>query len=47
MTAFNVVGESPSSAPVEVFVGEAGMCLCLIRINPVTQFSNLNHKLAR
>lgn len=24
MTAYNIVGESPASAPVEVFVGEAG-----------------------
>lgn len=24
LTAFNIVGESPASAPVEVFVGEAG-----------------------
>lgn len=24
MTAYNIIGESPASAPVEVFVGEAG-----------------------
>lgn len=24
MTAYNVIGESPTSTPVEVFVGEAG-----------------------
>jgi len=28
MTAYNVIGESPPSAPVEVFVGEAGKRLC-------------------
>lgn len=28
MTAYNVIGESPPSAPVEVFVGEAGKWLC-------------------
>lgn len=28
MTAYNVVGESPASAPVEVFVGEAGKPPC-------------------
>lgn len=26
MTAYNIIGESPTSAPVEVFVGEAGRC---------------------
>lgn len=24
MTAYNIIGESPASAPVEVYVGEAG-----------------------
>lgn len=24
LTAYNIIGESPASAPVEVFVGEAG-----------------------
>jgi hypothetical protein len=24
MTAYNIIGESPASGPVEVFVGEAG-----------------------
>lgn len=24
MTAYNIIGESPASVPVEVFVGEAG-----------------------
>lgn len=24
MTAYNIIGESPLSSPVEVFVGEAG-----------------------
>lgn len=28
MTAYNVIGESPPSAPVEVFVGEAGKRWC-------------------
>lgn len=28
MTAYNVIGESPASAPVEVFVGEAGKPWC-------------------
>ncbi|XP_039507778.1 protein sidekick-1 [Pimephales promelas] len=38
MTAFNVVGESPSSAPVEVFVGEAAPSVAPqnIQVKPVS-----------
>lgn len=30
LSVYNAVGEGPSSAPQEVFVGEAGMCVCLL-----------------
>lgn len=33
MTAYNIIGESPPSAPFEVFVGEAGMESRLSTIN--------------
>uniref|UniRef100_A0A4X1TPV4 Sidekick cell adhesion molecule 1 n=1 Tax=Sus scrofa TaxID=9823 RepID=A0A4X1TPV4_PIG len=38
MTAYNVVGESPASAPVEVFVGEAAPAVApqRIQVNPLT-----------
>ncbi|XP_073071061.1 protein sidekick-1 isoform X2 [Manis javanica] len=38
MTAYNIIGESPSSAPVEVFVGEAAPAMAPqnVRVNPLT-----------
>uniref|UniRef100_A0A803TMX5 Sidekick cell adhesion molecule 1 n=1 Tax=Anolis carolinensis TaxID=28377 RepID=A0A803TMX5_ANOCA len=36
MTAYNIVGESPASAPVEVFVGEAAMPPQNIQINALS-----------
>lgn len=40
MTAYNIVGESPASAPVEVFVGEAGESVnWMLEQNPLKQDS--------
>uniref|UniRef100_A0A8C4MTW3 Sidekick cell adhesion molecule 1 n=1 Tax=Equus asinus TaxID=9793 RepID=A0A8C4MTW3_EQUAS len=38
MTAYNIIGESPASAPVEVFVGEAAPALAPqnVQVNPLT-----------
>ncbi|XP_012587400.1 PREDICTED: protein sidekick-1 isoform X1 [Condylura cristata] len=38
MTAYNIIGESPASAPVEVFVGEAAPAMAPqnIQVNPLT-----------
>ncbi|MBN3277397.1 SDK1 protein, partial [Polyodon spathula] len=38
MTAYNIIGESPTSAPVEVFVGEAAPSMAPqnIQVNPLT-----------
>ncbi|XP_058891430.1 protein sidekick-1-like isoform X2 [Acipenser ruthenus] len=38
MTAYNIIGESPSSAPLEVFVGEAAPSMAPqnIQVNPLT-----------
>ncbi|KTG32005.1 hypothetical protein cypCar_00017108, partial [Cyprinus carpio] len=44
MTAFNVVGESPSSAPVEVFVGEAAPFSGFLRHNPSVAPQNIQLK---
>lgn len=52
MTAYNIIGESPASVPVEVFVGEAGkLQACLsslsqtrsIRINQIASRSLDTH----
>ncbi|XP_006859935.1 PREDICTED: protein sidekick-1-like [Chrysochloris asiatica] len=38
LTAYNIIGESPASAPVEVFVGEAAPAMPpqSVRVNPLT-----------
>lgn len=52
MTAYNIIGESPASVPVEVFVGEAGKLQACpsspcktraIRINPIASRSIDTH----
>jgi len=44
MTAYNVIGESPTSTPVEVFVGEAGrwkenQLICFYFLTVLTYFN--------
>lgn len=38
LSVYNAVGEGPVSAPQEVFVGEAGMCL----LPPTTRSASVN-----
>lgn len=44
MTSYNIIGESPPSAPVEVFVGEAGRWTFQRAVSLVKSHVTLMHK---
>lgn len=44
MTSYNIIGESPPSAPVEVFVGEAGRWTFQKAVTLVKSHVTLMHK---
>lgn len=42
MTAYNIIGESPASVPVEVFVGEAGKSRACPSAHSQTRATTIN-----